>query len=223
MYGVIQIAMRRLRGGLEEMVPLIEAMVEEYPLVPAWRSGLAYVYRELEQVDRAREQLEFLATDHFAPLPRDGNWIVGAAILSTVCHLVGDRQRAADLYDQFSQFRDDLVPAGLPADILGSAHHFLMLLAATTADWDRFEEHASEALARHEAMSALPWLATTQVEVANVLASRGFDGDADRAAQLVSAALATCAELGMPALGSRANAIRQRLASESGTPVPQSE
>jgi class 3 adenylate cyclase/tetratricopeptide (TPR) repeat protein len=223
MYGVIQIAMRRLRGGLEEMVPLIEAMVEEYPLVPAWRSGLAYVYRELEQVDRAREQLEFLATDHFASLPRDGNWIVGAAILSTVCHLVGDRQRAADLYDQFSQFRDDLVPAGLPADILGSAHHFLMLLAATTADWDRFEEHASEALARHEAMSALPWLATTQVEVANVLASRGFDGDADRAAQLVSAALATCAELGMPALGSRANAIRQRLASESGTPVPQSE
>ena len=222
MYGVTQIATRRLRGGLEEMVPLIEAMIEQYPLVPAWRSGLAYVYRELGQIDGAREQLEFLATDHFAPLPRDGNWMVAAAILSTVCHLVGDRERAADLYDQYSPYQEYVVGAGLPADILGSVHHFLMLLAATTGDWDRFEEHAGEALARHEAMGAVPWLATTQVELAQVLANRGFEGDATRAAQLVTACLATCDELGMPALAKRAEAVRRRLAGDSGASIPES-
>jgi len=77
--------------------------------------------RELGDVENAREQLEVLAADDFAPLPRDGNWMVGAAILATVCHLVHDEARAAVLYEQFSQYEDFVVTAGLPADILGSA------------------------------------------------------------------------------------------------------
>ncbi len=211
MYGVSQFALRRLRGGLEELVPLVAAMVEQYPLVPAWRSGLAYLYRELERRDEAREQLEFLATDDFAPLPRDGNWMVGAAILATVCHLLGDRQRASALYDEFVEYEDYVVTAGLPADILGSAHHFLMLLAATMEHWDEFERHARAALARNETMGARPWLATTQLELANVLATRNRVGDADRARDLLHACLSTCDELAMPELAKRGRAVHQRL------------
>ncbi len=54
MYGVSQFALRRLRGELEELVPLVAAMVESYPLIPAWRAGLAYLYRELGRRDGAR-------------------------------------------------------------------------------------------------------------------------------------------------------------------------
>ncbi|HLN06065.1 MAG TPA: AAA family ATPase [Acidimicrobiales bacterium] len=212
MYGVADIALRRLRGGLEELVPLAQAMVEEYPLVPAWRSGLAYVYRELGLREEAREQLEFLAADDFARLTFDGNWTVGAAILSTVCHMVGDKRRAAMLYERFSPLEDCFVGAGLPADILGSAHHFLMLLAATTREWDRFDRHAAQALSRHESMDARPWLATTQVDIASVLVERGFDGDAERADELLRACLTTCAEIGMPALARRAKAVQEGLA-----------
>jgi len=211
MYGVAQIALRRLRGGLEELVPLAQAMVEEYPLVPAWRSGLAYVYRELGLRDEAREQLEFLAADDFARLPYDGNWTVGAAILSTVCHMVDDERRAAALYERFSPLEDGLVGAGLPADILGSAHHFLMLLAATTKRWDRFDRHAGEALSRHASMGARPWLATTQVDLASVLVDRGSDGDAERAEALLRDCLTACAEMEMPALARRAEGVRDRL------------
>ncbi|MBV8951762.1 MAG: hypothetical protein JOZ99_12865, partial [Actinobacteria bacterium] len=136
MYGVASIGLRRLRGGLDELVPLIKGLVEQYPLIPAWRSGLAYVCRELGMVDEARAQLEVLAADNFAPLPRDANWLVGAAILATVCELVGDKERAAVLYEQFVPYEDAVIHAGLPADILGSAHHYLMLLAATMQRWD---------------------------------------------------------------------------------------
>src|SRR5205823_8405896 len=142
-----------------------------------WRSGLAYLYRELGRPEDAREQLEVLAADNFAPLPRDGNWMVGAAILATVCHMVDDKERAAVLYEQFSEFEDFVVCAGLPADILGSAHHFLMLLAATLERWDDMDRHAGEALTRNEAMGARPWHATTQVELARVLAVRDGPGD----------------------------------------------
>ena len=211
MYGVTEIALRRLRGGLEELVPLIESMIEQYPLVPAWRSGLAYMYRELGEKEGARQQLEWLARDGFAPLPRDGNWMVGAAILATVCHLLGDEERAAELYDEYREFADYVVMAGLPADILGSAHHFLMLLAATTQDWERFDHHAAEALARNEAMGGRTWLATTQIELAGVLATRGHDGDAERAAELIAAGLTACHELGMSELARRAEAVRGRL------------
>jgi class 3 adenylate cyclase/tetratricopeptide (TPR) repeat protein len=207
MYGVAQFALRRLRGGLEELVPLVASMVESFPLVPAWRSGLAYLYRELGRRNDAREQLEVLAADNFAFLPRDGNWMVGAAILATVCHLVGDQERACALYAEFVEYEDFVVTAGLPADILGSAHHFLMLLAATMKRWDVFERHANEALARNEAMGGRPWLATTQVELASVLSARNHRGDAERARHFLDTSVKTCEELGMPGLATRAHAV----------------
>ena len=74
MYGVGQLALARSRGGMELLVPIIESMVEQFPLIPAWRCGLAYSYRELAMLDEAREQLEILAVDDFGALPRDANW-----------------------------------------------------------------------------------------------------------------------------------------------------
>ena len=207
MFGVQQIALRRLRGGLDELVPLVAGLVEQYPLIPAWRSGLAYVCRELGMVDEARTQLEVLAADDFATLPFDTNWLVGAAILAAVCELVGDKERAAALYKQFAPYEDTVIHAGLPADILGSAHHFLMLLAGTMERWDHFERHAREALARNEALGSRPWLATTQLEVAKVLARRAQPGDAQRARGLLDACLASCDEIGMPALSARARDV----------------
>jgi hypothetical protein len=127
-------------------------MVEQYPLIPAWRSGLAYIYRELGRAEEARKQLEVLAADDFSTIPRDGNWMVAMAILSLVCHLVDDKERAAVLYDLLSPFEEFVVLAGLPADALGSTHHFLMLLAATLRRWEDLERHAHEALTRHEEM-----------------------------------------------------------------------
>jgi hypothetical protein len=207
MYGVSQFAIRRLRGGLEELVPLVASMVESFPLIPAWRSGLAYLYRELGRREGAQEQLEVLAADNFAFLPRDGNWMVGAAILASVCHLLEDQERASVLYAEFVEYEGFVISAGLPADILGSAHHFLMLLAATMKRWDVFERHANEALKRNEAMGGRPWLATTQVELASVLATRNDPGDTDRARRLRDASLKTCDELGLPGLATRAHAV----------------
>jgi class 3 adenylate cyclase/tetratricopeptide (TPR) repeat protein len=70
MYGVEQIELGRARGGFEALEPLIESMVERYPLLPAWRTGLVYLYAMLDRPDDVRDQIEILAADDFAALPR---------------------------------------------------------------------------------------------------------------------------------------------------------
>jgi class 3 adenylate cyclase/tetratricopeptide (TPR) repeat protein len=207
MYGVLQLALRRMRGGLEDLIDVIAAMVEQYPLVPAWRSGLAYLYRELGRLDEARGPFEVTAADDFAMLPRDGNWMVGIAISATVNSSLGDTERAAWLYRELAPFEDAVVIAGLPADVLGSAHHFLMMLAATLERWDDFERHAREALARNDAMGARPWAATTRLELATILTRRGHAGDDERARQILAECLDTCDELGLPNLAQRARRV----------------
>ncbi len=211
MYGVLQLAAARLRGGLEPTVEVVAAMVEQYPLVPAWRSAAAYVYRELGLLEKAAEQLDVIAADDFALLPRDGNWEVGVAILATVCSSLGDRERAAWLYRELVPFEDSVVLAGLPADVLGSAHHFLMLLAATIEQWDDMERHAREALARNEALGAPAWIATTRFELATILSRRGHADDAERARELLAECLAICSELDMPYLAGRARAVLEEV------------
>lgn len=212
MFGVTSIAIGRACGGLEEALPLVEQMVEQWPLVPAWRTGLAYMYREIGRPDDARPHLDYFAEDWEARLPIDGNQVVGAAILAVAVQALGDADAAAVLYDLLLPHANHVVTAGMPADILGSTHHFMMMLAATMERWDDFETHAREALARNEALGTPPWLGQTRYELAAVLADRGRDGDRERARELIDGALALAREYGMGALEAKSDALAARLA-----------
>ena len=121
MYGVEQFELTRARGGAEALEPLALAMVEQYPLLPAWRCGLAYLYSMLERPDDVEEQLEILAANGFDDLPTDANWMVGVAILTLACASVGDGERAGRLYDMLLPYRDYFVMSGMPALSTGSA------------------------------------------------------------------------------------------------------
>lgn len=182
MYGVGLLALGRARGtGLVEIVPLVQGMVEQYPLIPAWRCGLAYLYRELGMVDEAREQFEHCAVDGFRSIPFDANWQVGVGILASVGELLGDAERSAILYDLMAPYADFTITAGPPADIVGSMHLPLALAAATTERWDLFESHIERALEANDAMHCPLWNLYTRYEQARVLARRGESGDVERA------------------------------------------
>ncbi len=51
-----------------------------YPLIPAWRTALAFGYAERGMVDEARAEFEILAKDDFAIFPRDGNWPIADGV-----------------------------------------------------------------------------------------------------------------------------------------------
>jgi tetratricopeptide (TPR) repeat protein len=198
MYGVQTLAIARARGGLEPLLPIIQSLVEQFPLVPAWRCGMALLYRDLGMLDEAREQLELFASDDFRALPRDANWKVGVGILAAVCAMVGDVDRAERLYELLLPVADTMLIAGMPADVLGSVHGPLALLAATLGRWDDAERHYEAAQAANERCGSRAWVVHTRFEWARVVARRDTDGDQRAARALLEACREDATALGMP-------------------------
>jgi hypothetical protein len=197
MYGVGQLALARSRGGMELILPIVASMVEEFPLIPAWRCGLAYVYRELSMLDEARGQLEILAADDFRSIPRDANWPVGMAVVASVCNALDDRVRAAVAYEMLLPHAESMVVAGLPAEVLSSAHGPLTILAATLGRWDDAEAHHAADEVANLRMGNRMWVITGRWEWGRLIAQRGWDGDAERARGILEACAAEAREVGM--------------------------
>jgi hypothetical protein len=88
--------------------------------------------------------------------------------------------------------------------VAGSVAHYLGLLATTLARFDEAEGHFTAASATHAHLGAPPWLARTRLEWARMLVGRGGCGDAERARELLTQALATARELGLAGVERRA-------------------
>ena len=80
------------------------------------------------------------------------------------------------------------------------------MLATLLKRWNDAERHFEEARAMHERLGALPWLAYTQLNCAQMLCSRKAKKDGERARQLLETCRATAASLGMKALEEKADA-----------------
>ena len=78
--------------------------------------------------------------------------------------------------------------------------------------WEDAERHFEAALAMNERMGARPWLAHTQHDYAGMLLARDGPGDTERAGDLLRVSLATCRELGMPALEQKVSTLAQTMA-----------
>jgi class 3 adenylate cyclase/sugar phosphate isomerase/epimerase len=208
MYAIQVFALRREQGRAQELEPALRGFVEQYPLVPAWRTGLAYLYSELEREAEAREQFEFMAADNFAALPNDVNWSAGAALLTEACAFLGDAERAAVLYDRMLPHATRWINVGVAADTLGCFSRPLGLLATTLGRWADAERHFQYALDVHARMGVPTWLAWTHYSYAEMLHRRHGEGDREKAMQQVNSALDIAQKLGMKALVERALALK---------------
>jgi tetratricopeptide (TPR) repeat protein len=197
MYGVEQIELARARGGLEALEPLIADMVEKYPLLPAWRTGLVYLYTMLDRPDDVREQIEVLATDDFAALPVDVNWGIAIVLVIMGCAFVGDRERAGRLYDMLLPYREYFVMSGMPALSSGSAELVLALAAGTSGRWDLADEHFAQAMERNARSGNRAWSVHGKFEYAALLARRDDPRSAQRLGGLLRECLTGAMEMGM--------------------------
>ncbi len=206
-FGLHMLALRREQGRLQEIEGQLKSFVERYPAVPGWRCALAYVYSELGRESEARAELERLAVNDFADVPRDIVWLPAMAVVSESCAFLRDADRAATLYSLLLPYAGRTVTAGSLLCI-GSASRHLGLLAATMSRWEEAERHFEEALEMNAKMGAKPWLAHTQHEYAGMLVGRDQPGDREKALKLLAQALDTAQELGMKALVERALALK---------------
>ncbi len=93
---------------------------------------------------------------------------------------------------------------------LGSASHYLGLLAGTLDRFDEANVRFSRAADAHRAIGARAWLARTHLDWAAMLLDRSSAGDASRAAELLPEALVAARELGLEAVERRAASLLER-------------
>ena len=194
------------RGGLEEVEPAIRDLVAESPARPAFRCLLAHLYAQLGKMQEARRVFEELATDDFAALPFDMEWLLGISLLAETSSLLADTDSAPVLYELLLPWAAFNV-ANHPEAIRGSVSRYLGILASMLQHFDEAERHFEEALEMNARMGARPWFAHTQRDYALMLLTRNAPGDREKAEQLVSQALATYRELGMSAAALNASAF----------------
>jgi tetratricopeptide (TPR) repeat protein len=196
--GVVAFELGRARGGgLEAMVPGLQAMAEQYPHSPVIRAGLVYLYSLLDRPDELREQFEFFAVNDFADIPTDANWPVAMSWLIVACTRLGARDPAMQLYEMFEPYSEYNVVIGAPAISVGSAEGYLALAAGTAGQWDVADEHFARGLEANERSGNRPWVVHLKYEYARLLAQRGDPQDQPRLQELLRGCLAGATDMGM--------------------------
>jgi DNA-binding SARP family transcriptional activator len=194
------------RGTVDEVEDDIRRLVVEYPPRVAFRCVLARLEAQLGNTARARRELEELVQHDCAMLPFDLEWLYGMSHLAETAVAVGDTDSAAVLHRLLLPW-EALNAADVPEGMRGSTARYLGLLAVSLDRSDDAIRHLEAALAMNERMGARPWLALTQEDLARTLLGRGGAGDAERARELLDAAVTTYRELGMGPHAARALAL----------------
>ncbi len=195
-HGLQLYLLRRELGRLAEVEQLVRRAVAAHPTYPIWRCVLVSMLSELGSTAEARVGLGALAANDFGGLPFDEEWEVSLGFLAETAARLGDRDRAAKLYELLLPYADR-VAISYPEISLGPVSRLLGILASTTCAYADAARHFEDALAMNARIGTRPWLARTQDDYARMLRRRDEAGDAQKARSLLEGARAMYRELGM--------------------------
>lgn len=213
-FGVHLYTLRRLQGRFDELLPLAHAFVEQFPLLPIWRVGIADLRAQAGDRAAARAAFEYFAAGGFVEPPADWNWLLAMALLSEVCAFLGDQPRAAILYERLLPYADQNVTAVPGLACIGPAAFQLGCLATVLERWAAAADHFDAAARRNHAMGGLPYAAHAQRHHAAMLLRQWEDGHANdlaTAAELVARSRQTYDRLGMATYGAAAARLADQL------------
>lgn len=204
--GIQMFTIRREQGRLVEIAPIVKHFVDEHGAGAAWRPGLALIYAEIGELEKARVEFVQLAADGFGAVPRDSLWQTCLTYLAEVCCALDAAEDAQVLYDLLLPYEKLTVVVGNASACLGATSRFLGQLATTLLRWDDAERHFEHALDLNAQMSAPTWLAHSQFQYSRMLFERGDAKDVESANALLDSALRIANDLGMRGLESRIKA-----------------
>jgi hypothetical protein len=178
-----------------EFLAFSEHAVATYAAGMAYAAGLAWQYATLGRDAEARGLVDRIAADDFAALAWDANWLSALGELAEATALLGDRDRAAELYERLLPYADRRIVAGRAVYDQCSAHFALARFAATAGRDAAAVAHFEAAIASDTALGARPALVQTRARYAAVLARLG---EHERAREQAAAARADAQALGTP-------------------------
>jgi DNA-binding CsgD family transcriptional regulator len=214
-FTVQMLALHHDRGDLErlaELEPITREIADNdrYPRGPAWRTHLIRLGIAFDRRAEVRAELERLAPNDFAALPRTLTWLGALAGLAEACAYLGDAIRGAVLYEVMRPYDGRIIVHGSAEVCRGPVAHYLGLLAATARRWEDASAHFEAAARLAGRMGARPALARALEAHAAALLTRRRREDRLRAHRLLSQALAIYGELGLRHDATRTSLLADR-------------
>jgi tetratricopeptide (TPR) repeat protein len=210
-----------LTRGLAEIGEQVRAYADGAPAMPCWRAGLAAALAAGGRVDEAQLELDRLAADDFAVLPRDNLWPTAMVLLCECAVALDLPERALQIHAQLAPFagRNVVLPT---VAFLGPVEMWLGILARAAGRDVEAREHLAAARVSATRNGARVALTRIAVEEAAALVGHGSCAARDRARELLDGAARACGEMGLAALLERADRLRAELdeAAPVATPRP---
>jgi class 3 adenylate cyclase len=207
-YGIQLVQLRRMQGRTGELLPTIRELAERFPGIPAWRTALISMLALNGEVEEGKVELARFAGEDFAAVPTDANWLPAMALLGEAIALLGDRERAAAVYDRLLPYEGLLIVVARAAGTNGPVARILGQLARTSGRIDDAERHLEGSIGLSTRMGDRPYLALAKVDLAELLLERDRDGDRERALELLTEVLPAAREMGARWVADRALALR---------------
>jgi DNA-binding winged helix-turn-helix (wHTH) protein/tetratricopeptide (TPR) repeat protein len=197
------------RDGLEAFMTGFDqsVLVELGPNPPRYiRARFIRRSAERGRCDLALQGLDAFAAQGLEAIPRDIGYLNTLANISLAVVLLGDRERAEQLYTLLAPYPRHNTPDVLLFDE-GAVSRYLGLLAASLG-WDaRVEEHFENALALNRQMRRANQIAWTCYDYASWLSRQASAGATARARALAGQARSCAESIGMHWLAKRAGAL----------------
>lgn len=181
-------AIRRQQGRFREADELIRRHSQTF----SWKTTdsrwviRALVLAELGETDEAYRIFEKCVDAALASFRSAGLRLL--SFVADVCWLLGDRERAAAVYELLAPYGGCHVLDGIAAYSLGSSDRSRAQAATLLGRWNEAEEHFEAAQRLHDRLGARVWSAHTHVDEATMLLRRRRPGDEQRAAELLARA-----------------------------------
>lgn len=206
-------SVRVLQGRLHE-IPEFEAtgrnLIEQMPWNTAWRAGVLNGLVQIGRLDAARPGFDDMAAGDFSPLPRDSHLLTTVGFLAIVCSALGDKRRAAPLYEILLPFAGRNLIQSTLFPFLGPASRYLGMLALTMGRADDALRHFEDAESASKRLRSEPFEILARYGIAAALASRAAKDDWQRASVILGDSIARAAQLGLGLDLRAAEALRRR-------------
>jgi len=214
-------ALRLMEGRFGETVEVFQDLAARFPALPLLRTCLAAALAEAGRTGEAQAEVERLAADDLAAVPRDATWNFSLALLALACHHLDDTEHAAKLHELLEPYADRNIAFGRVGALwLGPAAYYLGLLDLTLNRPEQALGRFQHAAALAGRIQALPMVAHSQEGQARALLALDRPGDRQQAAALLAEAAAVAEELGIHGLGERADALLRELAAPAAPAWP---
>jgi hypothetical protein len=193
------------RSGAEALagnMNLTAASADNSRLQASYRAATVRFAADSGQLPVAQRMLDTMAARNFEDIPRDISYLNALFHLGLAAAIVGDRPRAARLYELLAPYPNHNTPNNMMM-YEGSVSYALARLAALLDD-PRAPRHFEDAIAMNERMSMQPALARVTFAYASWLKGRPEREAQARSTELASRARSIAEKLGMSRLAEQA-------------------